>query len=243
MTKHDKTTISKTSLWKGISTVLAVLLVISIFTGGFGKGSDGTEEVKSAKQAQPAAAAQPNQPAPTQPTVDMELLIDDDDVKGDKDAPVTIVEWSDFECPFCGRFYSQTLKQIDEEYIQTGKVKFIYRDFPLTSHQNAQKAAEAAECAGEQGKYWDMHDTLFESGVKGGVSSFKGFASDLGLDTDEFDDCLDSGKMAAEAQKDMRDGAASGVTGTPGFIVNGKVVKGAQPFEAFKAIIDAELAN
>ena len=135
------------------------------------------------------------------------------------------------------------LGQLDDAYIKTGKVKFVYRDFPLSFHPQAQKSAEAAECAGEQGKFFDMHDLLFEKGVQGGVESFKGFAADLGLDTTTFNDCLDSGAMAAEVKKDMADGAAAGVTGTPGFLVNGKLVSGAQPFSAFQAIIDAELAK
>ncbi|MEK6939891.1 MAG: thioredoxin domain-containing protein, partial [Nanoarchaeota archaeon] len=171
----------------------------------------------------------------------MEALLDDDDVRGDEDAPVTIVEWSDFECPFCARFYQQTLPSIEEEYIKTGKVKLVYRDFPLSFHTNAQKAAEAAECAGEQGKYWEMHDMLFEQGVQGGVAGFKQYAKNLGLNTAKFDTCLDSGAMAGEIQQDMADGAAVGIQGTPGFIVNGKLVSGAQPFAVFKQVIDAEL--
>jgi len=233
--------ISKLTVWKSATAILAILLVISIFTGGFGikSGSPGTIE------AQPGEAAQPAQPRQAAPTVatDMKTLIDDDTVKGDKNAKVTIVEWSDFECSFCTRFYKQTLPSIDKEYIKTGKVKFIFRDYPLSFHKNAQKASEAAECAGEQGKYYEMHDKLFEDGVKGGVDSFKQFAKDLGLDTSKFNDCLDSGKMEAETKKDMADGSAAGITGTPGFIINGKLVKGAQPFENFKAIIDAELAK
>lgn len=183
---------------------------------------------------------QPSQPS--QPSIDMDQLVDDDDVKGDPDAPVTIVEFSDFECPFCTRFFEQTLGQIEQNYIDTGKVKFVYRDFPLSFHQNAQKAAESAECAGEQGRFWDMHDKLFESGVSGGVASFKQYAVDLGLDAAEFNSCLDSGRMASEVQKDMNDGAAAGVRGTPGFIVNGVLISGAQPYSVFEQAIDQMLA-
>jgi len=190
-----------------------------------------------------AQPAQPSQEAPSAPSVDMNELIDDDAVKGDDDAPVTIVEWSDFECSFCARFYSQTYGQIVDEYIDTGKVKLVFRDYPLGFHANAQKAAEATECAGEQGKFWEMHDKLFEGGVKGGVDSFKQFAADLGLDTAAFNDCLDSGEMEDEVKKDMADGQAAGITGTPGFIINGKLVKGAQPFANFETIIEAELAK
>lgn len=175
--------------------------------------------------------------------VNMELLTDDDSVTGSADAPVTIVEWSDFECPFCARFYEQTYKQIEKEYVDTGKVKLVFRDFPLGFHANAQKAAEAAECAGEQGKFWEMHNVLFEKGVDGGASTFKKYAKELSLNSAEFDECLDSGRMASEIKKDMRDGAAAGITGTPGFIINGRLVSGAQPFESFKEIIEDELAK
>jgi protein-disulfide isomerase len=171
------------------------------------------------------------------------VSVDDDAVKGDSDAPVTIIEFSDFECPFCTRFYQNTLSQIDEKYIKTGKVKFVYRDFPLNIHANAQKAGEAAECAGEQGKFWEMHDKLFDDGVSGGVDSFKQYASDLGLDTTKFNECLDSDKMASEVQKDFSDGSAAGVSGTPAFFINGIFISGAQPFEAFEQVIEAELAK
>ncbi|MFH1728187.1 MAG: DsbA family protein [Pseudomonadota bacterium] len=237
--KSDTLTIDKVSIWKIISAILGVLLIVSIFTGGFGSGG------KSAAPAniKEAQAAQPRQQAPSAPSIDMTTLTDDDAFKGNKNAPVTIVEWSDFECPFCTRFYQQTLGQIKKEYINTGKVKFIYRDFPLGFHANAQKSAEAAECAGEQGKFWEMHDKLFEEGVSGGLDSFKQFAVDIGLNAAKFNECLDSGKMASEVAKDMQDGQAVGISGTPGFIINGQKIVGAQPFEAFKQIIDAELAK
>jgi len=230
--KAEKASGSSDNFWKITTVVLIVLLAVAVFRspGGPTLGAVGN------------AVADGNIPAAApSPTVNMESLLDDDAVKGDPDAPVTIIEWSDFECPFCARFYDDTLGLIDEQYIKTGKVKLIYRDFPLSFHPNAQKAAEAAECAGEQGKYWEMHDKLFESGVAGGVSVFKTYAQQLGLDTGKFNSCLDSGAMAAEVQKDMADGAAAGIQGTPGFLVNGKLVSGAQPFGVFKQVIDAEL--
>jgi len=168
-------------------------------------------------------------------------IVDDDSIKGDVNAPVTIVEFSDYECPYCARFYRETLGQIDEKYIKTGKVKLIYRDFPLGFHKDAQKAAEAAECAGEQGKYYEMHNLLFDKGVSGGSSSFKSYASEIGLDREEFDSCLDSGKMASEISKDVKDGQALGVRGTPAFFINGKMISGAQPFAVFDAEIQAAL--
>mgnify|MGYP001559612259 CR=1 FL=1 len=219
--------------WKVTTVALIVILAVVAFRGNSGGAPTGGTVFPT------GAAVGGDDPAPT--VVDMEALLDDDDVRGDEDAPVTIVEWSDFECPFCARFYQQTLPSIEEEYIKTGKVKLVYRDFPLSFHTNAQKAAEAAECAGEQGKYWEMHDMLFEQGVQGGVAGFKQYAKNLGLNTAKFDTCLDSGAMAGEIQQDMADGAAVGIQGTPGFIVNGKLVSGAQPFAVFKQVIDAEL--
>lgn len=219
--------------WKVTTVALIVILAVVAFRGNSGNGATGGTVFPT------GAAVGGDDPTPS--VVDMGALLDDDSVRGDADAPVTIVEWSDFECPFCARFYEQTLPSLEEEYIKTGKVKLVYRDFPLSFHTNAQKAAEAAECAGEQGKYWEMHDLLFERGVQGGVAGFKQYAKTLGLNTAKFDTCLDSGAMAGEIQRDMADGAAVGIQGTPGFIVNGKLVSGAQPFAVFKQVIDAEL--
>ena len=217
--------------WKVTTVVLIVILAVVAFKNSY-TGTTGGAVVPTGD-----LAANPSPSAP----IDMKALVDDDAVKGDQDAPVTIVEWSDYECPFCGRFYSETEKLIDEQYVKTGKVKFVYRDFPLPFHTNAQKAAEAAECAGEQGKYWDMHDAIFEQGVQGGVAGFKQYAKNLGLNTAKFDTCLDSGAMTKETQKDLADGSAMGIQGTPGFIINGKLISGAQPFSVFKQVIDAEL--
>ncbi len=184
----------------------------------------------------------PNVPSAIEaPSIDNSKLVDDDAVKGDKNAPVTIVEFSDYECPFCEKFYTQTLPQIEENYIKTGKVKLIYRDYPLGFHAQAQKAAEAAECAGEQDKYYEMHNQLFEKGVAGGVSSFKEYAKELKLDAIKFDQCLDSGKMSSEVQKDTADGSKYGVQGTPAFFINGKLISGAQPYSVFQQAIETEL--
>ncbi len=224
--------IKKDTFLKGTIAILAILLIISIFTGGFGFGGNANGNV----------ILDPDEGGNNLPPINMKALIDDDAMKGEPDAPVTIVEFSDYECSFCARFYSSTLSQIQSEYIDTGKVKFVYRDFPLPMHQNAQKAAEAAECAGEQGKYYNMHNILFEQGVQGGVSGFKAYAQQIGLDTTEFNSCLDSGQMASEIQKDLMDGQKAGIKGTPGFIINGKLISGAQPFSVFQQEIEAALA-
>ena len=168
----------------------------------------------------------------------VEVSADDDPVKGSKDAPITIIEFSDFQCPYCGKV-EPTIKQVLEAY--EGKIKLIYRDFPLGFHEFAQKASEASECADEQGKYWEYHDKLFENQNDLTVEDLKKYATDLKLDTTKFNDCLDSEKYKSEVQKDFEDGQKYGVSGTPAFFINGISLVGAQPFSAFQQIIEQEL--
>jgi len=182
------------------------------------------------------------------PTPDTDFEEETVSAKGSPDAPVTIVEFSDFQCPFCEKFFTETLPQIQEEYIDTGKVKLVFKDFPLSFHGQAMPAAMTAECAGEQGKYWEMHDKLFGEQSrwvdKPEVNDvMKQFADELGLDTDQFNQCFDSNKYADEINADMQEGIAAGVQGTPAFFVNGQFISGAQPFEVFKQIIDQMLAE
>ncbi|MEK6858419.1 MAG: thioredoxin domain-containing protein [Nanoarchaeota archaeon] len=165
-------------------------------------------------------------------------------VKGLANAPVTIVEFSDFECPFCERFYSDAYKQIDEQYIKTGKAKVIFMQFPLGFHAEAQKAAEASLCAqaqkGNDG-FWKMHDKLFENQDSLSMENYKKWAREIGLNGALFDGCLDKGDFEARVNAELAYGQSLGVSGTPSFFVNGKPLVGAQPFSAFKQIIDAEL--
>jgi protein-disulfide isomerase len=175
---------------------------------------------------------------PTQQRV--EVSVDDDPFKGEENAPVTIIEFSDYQCPFCKKV-EPTINQIIETY--GDKIRFVYRDFPLGFHKYAQKAAEAAECADEQGKFWEYHDKLFENQQAINIENMKQWAKDLNLDSSKFDECLDSGKYASEVQKDFEDGQAIGVSGTPTFFINGQRLVGAQPFSAFKAVIDDELGK
>ena len=196
---------------------------------------------------------EPTEPQPSLGAIEMSGLLDDDAMKGNADAPVTIVEFSDFQCSFCARFYSQTLPEITEKYIDTGKVKLIYRDFPLSFHPQAQSAAEAAECAGEQDKYWEMHDMLYENQESLSTDNYKKWAGEIGLDTEKFNNCLDSGKFTSEVENDFAAGSAAGVSGTPSFVIGpsdgkGELVVGALPFEdfggekGFKTIIEEALA-
>ncbi|MCF7872421.1 DsbA family protein, partial [Candidatus Woesearchaeota archaeon] len=171
--KHEDSTIniSTTSFYKGISVVLGILLIISIFTSGFGiitaKTVAGTQE----KTNNPGIKTGPAETGTLTGNVP-NVKFENANIKGEENAPVTIVEWSDFECPFCARFYSQTYNQIIKEYVDTGRANFVFKHFPLGFHAQAQKAAEASECAGEQGMFWEMHDVLFEKGVAGGVAGF-----------------------------------------------------------------------
>ena len=228
----DTIEIKKDTLWKASTLVLLLVVVGMVIPWGESEAGINGNAVKGGSN--------------NGGKINMDDLADDDAFKGDKDAPVTIVEWSDFGCFFCERFYSETLGLIEENYIETGKVKLVYRDFPWeAAHPGAGKAAEAAECAREQGKFWEMHDTIFEDGISGGVggvTAFKQYAINLGLNTENFNSCLDSGKFAKEVEKDMQDGRAAGISGTPGFIINGKLVSGAQPFSVFQQAIEAELA-
>ncbi|MDO8526351.1 MAG: thioredoxin domain-containing protein [Deltaproteobacteria bacterium] len=166
------------------------------------------------------------------------VSVDDDSVIGPENAKVTIVEFSDYQCPFCGRARA-TITKVLETY--KDKVRYVFRDFPLSFHQDAFAAHVASDCAKEQGKYWEYNKLLFESQTALKPDKLKAYAKGLGLDTKQFDECLDSNKYASEVQKDMDDAAKVGVTGTPSFFINGIMISGAQPFEKFKEIIDAEL--
>lgn len=161
-------------------------------------------------------------------------------LRGNPAAPVTIVEFSDFQCPYCVRA-RPTLKRVREVY--GDRVRFAFRHFPLDFHPQAQKAGEAAACAGEQGKFWEMHDKLWQSTDKLQVGDLKAHAATLGLDAARFGECLDSGRHAGQVERDLQAGQAYGVSGTPAFFVNGRPLVGAQPFEEFQRVIDDELAR
>lgn len=172
-------------------------------------------------------------------------------VLGNKDAKVTIIEFSDFQCPFCKSFFDDSLALIKKEYVDTGKAKFAYRQYPLTSiHPNAQKSAEASECANDQGKFWEYHDQLFTNqadweSLTGDalLAKFSEYASAVGIDGARLSDCVSSGKFADLVKKDSEAGTAAGVDGTPATFVNGIKISGAVPYTEFKAEIDKALAE
>jgi protein-disulfide isomerase len=172
---------------------------------------------------------------PTEIQSQMTELAADDPFLGAADAPVVIVEFSDYQCGFCGRFHTQTLPLIKEKFVDTGYVKFVYRDLPF--QPNAQKAAEAAHCAREQGKFWEYNDKLLTNQQALAVNNLKAYAVDLGLDTTQFNTCLDTSKYATQVQASAQTAQTLGISGTPGFIINGRSVSGAQPYDRFEQII------
>ena len=185
------------------------------------------------------------------PTGPVRASVADAPTLGRADAPVTLVEFSDYQCPFCQRFFATTLPALKKDYIDTGKLRFVYRDFPLEMHPHAREAAVAAHCAGEQGKYWEMHDALFQYQAALAPAQLAERARALDLDSSRFDQCLTSGRHTASIERGLADGAAAGVQGTPGFVVGktqpgdtiqGTPIRGAQPLETFRRIIEQLLA-
>lgn len=186
---------------------------------------------------------QPTQEAPAEPSGPVDVPTDNSYSIGDSDAPVTIIEYTDYQCPFCSRHFEETLPQIIENFVETGQVRYVFKDFPLTNiHPQATKAAEAARCAGEQEAYHAMHDSLFArqsewGGRTDAAELFVGYAEDLDLDAESFAECLESGRMEDAVMADLREGVDLGVRGTPTFFINGYYLSGAQPYSVFEQAI------
>jgi protein-disulfide isomerase len=177
---------------------------------------------------------------------EMLLLMDDDAVKGSKDAAITIVEFSEYQCPYCKMYFENTYQQLLKEYVETGKVKYVFRDYPLDFHPEAYPAALAAECVRDQKgdeSYFLMHDKLFENQETLSTANYEKWADELGANKAKFKECFDSDKFKDEILKDLTDGKNVGVRGTPAFFVNGRFISGAVPFEYFEAMIEEELAK
>ena len=260
--KHKESNGGKISIKKSVFSALVISVIVSSMVAVFFAGSYmslKSDQITKSELTEAIVKLESkilkNQQVQVQPDLQpISVSMDDDPIRGDQDAPITIVEFSDFQCPYCARFQIQTLPLILEQYVDTGKVKFVFRDFPIqNSHPNAMPAAVASECAHEQDKYWQYHDALFENqGVwnkvenTSAITIFKEFATKLDLNQDQFDSCLDSGKYIEEISNDLKDGKSYGVTGTPGFFIGNEEIgfvkiNGAQSFEAFKSIIDSQL--
>jgi len=250
----------KKSTYNNMIKSVVVAIAIATFIGGYSLGTmdnssslSGEELKEIISEINSNTIPQPTQQAaPTAPSK-FDVSIDGQPIIGDPNAPVTIIEFSDFQCPFCSRFHEQTLPTIMENYIDTGKVKFVYRDLPLSFHPNANPASIAAECANEQGKFWEYHNMLFEKqsewqslASEEFFSSAKQFATDIDLNPGSFESCLSSSEVASKVRQDSLDAASLGATGTPTFFIGNEkdgFVKmvGAQPYSAFQTEIDFQL--
>ena len=215
----------------------AILLAALIISGTllFTRGGNGTAQIGGS--------------GANQPTDKVDIKISPDDhVLGSKNAKVTIVEFSDFQCPFCRSFWSDTLPEIKKNYIDTGKAKFVYKHYPLDFHPGARPAAEASECAEDQGTFWEFHDKVFEEQTKLGQGTIQfgkpeivKWVAALGLNMDQFSECFNSGKYSQRVSDDMAQGSKAGVGGTPTTFVNGQKVVGAQPFASFQTAVEGFL--
>jgi protein-disulfide isomerase len=253
-------------------TLVKAILAAALFVGflphtGFSQSSDEIKglkkEIETLREGQQAILKELEEiktllrdRAASPPAEPQEVVVsaDDDPSMGDRNAPITLIEFSDYQCPFCARHFRETLPQLEREYIKTGKVKYVFRDFPIESiHPEAFKAHEAANCAGEQGKYWEMHGRIFANQKAVSPSDLSGHAQALGMDTSAFQKCLESGRHAGEIRKDMADAQKAGVRGTPTFFLAKTdsnnpqvkalhVIRGAQPYARFKEAIDRLLS-
>ncbi len=235
----------------GLVTGVAVISLAGfVLAASYGLSGGSLRVKQSAGTGTPVATSPspatpvPNQP-PGPPAKVTITLKPDDHIRGDAKAPITLVEYSDFECPFCKRFHP-VMQQLMQEY--QGKVKWVYRHFPLSFHANAQKEGEAAECAGKLGgndKFWAYTDKIFERTTSNGtgfaLDALVPLAKELGLPETKFKSCLDSGEFTAHVQTDIQEGTSFGVNGTPTTFVNGQPVEGAVPYAQLKAVVDSLL--
>jgi protein-disulfide isomerase len=256
--KNDK--VIKRSTFNSLIIAIIIVTAIAAFFAGSFVSNLNSEQV-SQKELENAITELElkilEKQLPTnQPNIPLKISADNDPIIGNPDAPITIIEFSDFQCPFCARFHIQTLPTIMEEYIEKGDVKLVFRDFPLQNiHPNAVPASVAAECANEQGKFKEMHDILFEKQNEWSnletvyaIELFNQYSEQINLEQEQFTSCLSTAKYVKEIQKDLNDGRTYGITGTPGFFIGNQEIgfvelKGAQPFESFKKVIDSQLGN
>ncbi len=208
------------------------------------------DQLKELKRLLTDGAAVP--PGP-QPPLASKLATQDEAFRGESGSTVAIVEYADFECPYCGQYEHDIYPQISKDYIETGKVKYFFRDLPLPMHPRALGAARAARCAGEQGKYWEMHDSLFAKQNAIRDVDMPGRAQELGLDSAKFSECLASNRYADEINKSVVEAEKMGISGTPTFFIgkidpngevtNLKMIMGVRPYDAFKSAIEDSLVS
>ncbi|KER06129.1 Na antiporter NhaA 2 protein [Marine Group I thaumarchaeote SCGC AAA799-E16] len=259
--KNANSIMIKKSTFTSLVVVLVIAIAISAFFAGNYVSNFNSDKVTQSDLKNAFAKLEEKIGTNTQPSIQpntqpIRVSVDDDPMKGNPNAPITIIEFSDYECPFCGKFYTDTLPLIEENYINTGKVNFVYRDFPIQSiHPNAVSAAMAAECADDQEMFWPYHDMIFENKStwekqrgQNLVNELAQYAVVLGLDVEEFTACLESNKHLDEIKNDLQDGQSYGISGTPGFFIgndnSGYIkVSGAKPYQAFEEILEEMLAQ
>jgi protein-disulfide isomerase len=236
--------------WQLYALVMPLIFVIGLSLGYLLRGwlppdsptASSAESAWSQQASVPVPQSEGESSSASQQVVRYDVPVDDDPVLGAEDAPITIVEFSDYECPFCRQWHSQVYSQLIETY--GDQVRFVYRDFPLESiHPDANSAALAANCAYEQGVFWEYHDMLFSMEQGLGREAYLEYASQLDIDQDAFTDCIESDRYQAEVQGDFEFAAQLGVRSTPTFFINGIAIVGAQSFDVFQQVIERELAG
>ncbi|OGH37579.1 MAG: hypothetical protein A3B44_02570 [Candidatus Levybacteria bacterium RIFCSPLOWO2_01_FULL_38_21] len=235
---------------KSYTPILIVLLLVASFLLGAltTKLAQTEKNITSPRAAAPSTPESPPN-APNQPAPGAKVNVGEGHlpVLGNKNAKITIIEFADFQCPFCKTFFKDAKPNIIKDYVDNGKAKFAFRHYAFLG-QESNFAAEASECANEQGKFWEYHDYLYNHQGPENSGAFAkdkliGFAKDMGLNTDQFSSCLSSDKYAKQVSDDLSAGQKAGVSGTPTTFVNGQSVVGAQPYSAFKTLIDQELSK
>lgn len=256
-THHTRKEISSDTILAGSILLAAVIVGYAMISAASSIGTglsaitisgSGTNTIPIAPT--PTAGLGDNLPAPI---VNMSDIIQNAAAStGSDDAPIILVEYSDYQCPFCRAWYNDSKSKLQTEFIDTGKVKLVYKDFPLSFHPMAQPYAEAARCAGDQQKYWEMHDKIFIEQNKKGQGTIQDYTNDniktwaqeLGLDSASFNSCLDTGKYSQAVQANFQEGSQIGVTGTPAFFIGkadgtGQLIVGAQPYSVFQQAINS----
>ncbi len=236
----------------GINQILIAALIIASFIIGslttkiqYLEHQTNSADSKSGAQ---AAAQQPNQPPLPAPGQKVDVSVGNYPPKGNQNAKVTIVAFEDFRCPFCERLFTNVEPQLQKDYIDTGKVKFYYRNYQFLGPASV-VAGNAGECANDQGKFWELHDYLYKNQPPESDTSMyttdklTQIAGQLGMDATQFRQCMDSHKFDKNVSQDLADGQKAGVQGTPTLFINGIPVVGAQPYSAFKTVIDKQLAK
>ncbi len=226
----DAITIEKTTLWQILTGVLAVIVIVLLVSGG--NGSSGATPQPSPTQPSPS---------PTAPAGAGEVNLDNARTMGNPGADVVFVEYSSFTCPFCGRHNTETMPLIKENFVDTGDVLFVYKHFPRNNEDI--RIANHAECAGEQDAFFEVVERIYQNQQNVADSTLRGYAQELGLDMAAYDECVASNRYESVAREHLAEGQANGVTGTPGFLINGRIVepRGAQPYQVFQQQLSAAL--